>query len=103
MPLIFCQLCVNQFHCFAQGIAETLEGYVFAVEQSLGHLPTLDKPVPPGRGVKLDKRFPKKPREETAFGGTVEIYLRNIELLQVVIRINSLDFALEQVSNPETL
>jgi hypothetical protein len=88
---------------FVQGIASTLEGYVLAVEQSLGHLPALQRPTPPGRGAKLDKKQPKKYREETSFNGTIEIYLQQITLRSIITRINSLHFAQIQLTDKDKL
>lgn len=48
-------------------------------------------------------RSRRSPCDLSLVTAQVEIYLRKIELLQVVVRINSLDFALEQVEDPDKL
>eukprot|EP01043_Picozoa_sp_COSAG02_P045594 COSAG02_NODE_4187_length_5649_cov_4.270811_2_plen_460_part_00 len=86
---------------FATAIVNTMEEYVNEIEKSLGHMPRLEgssrgKPVAPGR-IKLDKKIPKKPREETTFTGTIEVYLRTVTLDEVIVRLNSLHYVQKHV------
>eukprot|EP01043_Picozoa_sp_COSAG02_P007564 COSAG02_NODE_229_length_28128_cov_18.529131_3_plen_467_part_00 len=86
---------------FATAIVNTMEAYVNEIEKSLGHMPRLEgssrgKPVAPGR-IKLDKKLPKKPREETTFTGTIEVYLRTVTLDEVIVRLNSLHYVQKHV------
>ena len=86
---------------FATAIVNTMEKYVNEIEKSLGHMPRLEgssrgKPVAPGR-IKLDKKTPKKPREETTFTGTIVVYLRTVTLDEVIVRLNSLHYVQKHV------
>ena len=86
---------------FATAIVNTMETYVNEIEKSLGHMPRLEgsskgKPVAPGR-TKLDKKLPKKPREETSFKGTIEVYLRSVTLDEIIVRLNSLHYVQNHV------
>lgn len=86
---------------FATAIVNTMEAYVNEIEKSLGHMPRLEgssrgKPVAPGR-MKLDKKPPKKPREETTFQGTIEVYLRSVTLEEIIVRLNSLHYVQKHV------
>jgi hypothetical protein len=86
---------------FATAIVNTMESYVNEIEKSLGHMPRLEgsskgKPAAPGR-IKLDKKVPKKPREETTFKGTIEVYLRTVTLDEIIMRLNSLHYVQKHV------
>jgi hypothetical protein len=86
---------------FATAIVHTMEKYVHEIEKSLGHMPRLEgsskgKPVAPGR-IKLDKKLPKKPREDTTFKGTIEVYLRSVSLDEIIVRLNSLHYVQQHV------